>query len=127
MNANDQMREDFRNLETKVDALQTQVAQLPTKADLSGFATKDDLSRFATKDDLVAFKDEILKNFKVLSEDAKESVTKAAEGYGATLERIERDLSVLNRKVDDGLFDHTRILADHSNRLVRLERKRRSS
>ena len=118
MNDSDEMREDFLTLETKMDALQKQVAQLPTKADLSDFATKDDL---------IAFKDEIIKNFKVLSEDAKESVKKAAEGFGATLDRIERDLVNLNKKVDDGLFDHTRVLADHSKRLVRLESKRHGS
>ncbi len=106
MTANDDMREDFRKLETKLDALRRQVDGLPTK------------------DNLIAFKDEIISNFRVLAEDAKESAKKAAEGYAATLGRIERDLGSLNRKVDEGLFDHTRILADHNRRLVRLEGKR---
>ena len=86
---------------------------------------KDDFTKFATKDDLVEFKDEIIGSFRVLAEDAKDSVKKAAEGYGATLERIETDLGELNRKVDTGFSDHHRTLANHNERLVALERSNR--
>jgi hypothetical protein len=105
-----------RTLEQKVDALERKVDQLPTHADLS---------KFATKDDLVVFKDEIIKSVRILSEDVKDTVKKAAEGYGATLERIERDLGDLNRKVDDNHADHSVVLANHGTRLTRLERSRR--
>lgn len=120
MATDEDMRERLQSLETKFDGLERKIDQLPTKADLSGFATKDDLSRFATKDDLlrfatkddlVAFKDEIIKNFRILADDAKESAKNAAEGYEATLDRIERDLGEMNKSMAD--------------RLVTLETRRR--
>lgn len=61
------------------------------------------------------------------AEDLKDLVTRAAEGYGGTLEKIERDLSELNQKIDNGFSVHGSTLADHNRRLVRLERARRRS
>lgn len=125
MATDDDMRERIQSLETKFDGLERKIDQLPTKADLSGFATKDDLTRFATKDDLlrfatkddlVAFKDEIIKNFRILANDAKESATKAAEGHQATLDRIERDLGEMNKRMGEKFSDHAKILANHNDR-----------
>lgn len=127
MATNDDMREEIPSLESRFDGLERKVDQLPTKDDLSRFATKDDLLRFATKDDLVAFKDEIIGNFRILAEDAKDSAKKAAEGFGATLERIETDLADLNRKMDTKFSDHDKVLGDHNQRLVTLERGRRNT
>lgn len=123
--ATDDMRERIQSLETKYDGLEKKIDQLPTKADLSGFATKDDLARFATKDDLVALKDEIIKNFRILADDAKDSAKNAAEGYKATLGRIERDLSEMNKSMGEKFSDHGKILANHNDRLVTLETRRR--
>jgi hypothetical protein len=127
MAAHDDMREEIRSLESRFDGLEKKVDQLPTKDDLSRFATKDDLLRFATKDDLVAFKDEIINNFRILAEDAKDSAKKAAEGFGATLYRIETDLADLNTKMDTKFSDHDKALGDHNERLMTLERARRRS
>lgn len=136
MATNDDMREAIRGLESRLDGLEKKVDQFPTrddllrfatKDDLSGFATKDDLSRLATKDDLAAFKDEIIGNFRVRAEDAKDSAKKAAEGFGATLDRIETDLADLNKKMDTRFSDHDKALGDHNQRLVTLERARRKT
>lgn len=128
MTTNDDMREQLQRVETKVDGLakridilETKVDALPTKADLTGFATKADLTGFATKADLIEFKDEIIKNVRILTEEAKASAQKAAEGYGATLKRIERKLGERNNRVRTRLSDHDKVLANHNDRLVALE------
>ena len=120
-------KDDLSKFATKDD-----LSRFATKDDLSKFATKDDLSelraelsRFATRDDLVVFKDEIIKNFRILAEDAKDSAKKAAEGYGATLDRIERDLGDMNRQMGEKFSDHDRVLATHNDRLLTLEARRR--
>ena len=84
MAKDDDMRERLQSVETRFDRLDQKVDLLPTKADLSEFATKADLAAFA---------DAITGKMGIMLDDAKDSVRKAAEGYGATLERIERDLS----------------------------------
>ena len=116
MATNDDMREEILGLESRFDGLEKKVDQLPTK---------DDLSKFATKHDLVAFKDEIINNFRILAEDAKDSAKKAAEGFGVTLGRIETDLADLNKKLDTKFSDHDKALGDHNQRLMTLERARR--
>ena len=134
-----EMRERIQRLETKFDGLERKIDQLPTKADLSGFATRDDLSRFATKedlsrfatkedllqfatkDDLVAFKDEIIKNFRILADDAKDSTKKAAEGYAGTLESIERRLDRIEGAMDSKFTHYDAVLKDHNDRIRTLE------
>lgn len=139
MATNDDMRERLERVERKVDQFDKKLDLLPTKADLAGFATKPDLERFATKADLepfatkedfagfatkadlTAFAEEIKNHVGLRLDDAKEWVQKAAEGYGATLERIERDLDELNAKMDTGFFDHGKLLKDHDCRITALE------
>lgn len=112
----------FDRLELKVDNLEQKVDQLPTKADLAGFATKADLASFATKEDLKAFAETITHSMGIMLEDAKDSVRKAAEGYGGTLERIERDLSEFRSEFRSKSEDTDRVLTDHVKRIVALER-----
>lgn len=57
-------------------------------------------------------------------EGLRQDVLSAAEGYGANLDRIERELAALNRKVDTKFGDHDLVLADHNRRIVKLERVR---
>jgi hypothetical protein len=166
MATDDDMRERLQSLETKFDRLEKKVDQLPTKADLSGFATKADLSGFATKADLsgfatkadlsgfatkadlsgfatkadlagfatkadlsgfatkadlAAFTDAITDKMGIMLGDAKDSVKKAAEGYGGTLERIERELNEFRSEWRNKSDDTDRVLADHLNRIVALE------
>ncbi len=49
-----------------------------------------------------------------LLEDARDSIKKAAEGFQATLDRIETDLGELNKKVDVKFGDHDKVLANHN-------------
>ncbi len=127
----DRLEAKVDSLEAKVDSLGQKVDQLPTKADLAGFATKADLTGFATKADLAgfatkadldAFAATIVTTMGIMLGDAKDSVQKAAEGYGATLERIERDLVDFRSDWKKKAEDTDRVLADHVGRLVILER-----
>lgn len=56
-------------------------------------------------------------------EELKTEVKLAAEGYGGTLERIERGLKDLNAKVDTKFADHGGVLANHNTRIIKLERR----
>ena len=123
MAKNDDMREQLQSLETKFDRLEQKVDQLPTKVDLAGFATKADLAGFATKADLTAFAEAMTDKMGIMLGDAKDSVKKAAEGYGGTLERIERDLNEFRSEWRHKSDDTDRVLTDHVNRIVALERR----
>jgi uncharacterized protein Yka (UPF0111/DUF47 family) len=57
-------------------------------------------------------------------ENLEEKVKMAAEGYGATLDGIERELTDLNKKVDKQVGDYDLVLTDHSKRIVKLEERR---
>lgn len=117
---------DLSGFATKADlagfATKADLAGFATKVDLAGFATKADLAGFATKSDLTAFADSIADKMAIMLEDAKDSVRKAAEGYGGTLERIERDLSEFRSEFRSKSDDTDRVLTDHVNRIVELER-----
>ena len=141
MAKDDDMRERLQSLETKFDRLEQKVDQLPTKADLAdfatktdlagfatktdlaGFATKADLAGFATKADLTAFAEAMTDRMGIMLGDANDSVKKAAEGYGGTLERIERDLNEFRSEWRHKSDDTDRVLTDHVNRIVALERR----
>ena len=132
MAKDDDMRERLQSLETKFDRLEQKVDQLPTKADLAGFATKTDLAGFATKTDLAgfatkadltAFAEAMTDRMGIMLGDANDSVKKAAEGYGGTLERIERDLNEFRSEWRHKSDDTDRVLTDHVNRIVALERR----
>lgn len=107
MATNDDMREQltslqakFGELETKFDGLGKKIDQLPTAAD------------FAKMTDKVT----------ILLEEAKVSVQNAAEGYGATLGRIERELGEFRAERKNKAEDTDRVLANHVDRIVTLER-----
>lgn len=77
---NNEMREQLQRVETKVDGLakrvdilETKVDELPTKADFETLVNK----------------------VSILVGEAKDDSKKAAEGYKATLDRIERELGSL--------------------------------
>jgi predicted nucleic acid-binding Zn-ribbon protein len=93
-------------VETAVNAFEKKLDQLATKADFT--MLKNDFETLANK---VAS----------LLEDARDTVKKAAEGYKATLDRIETDLGDLNKKVDVRFADHDKVLANHNARITVLE------
>jgi len=57
-------------------------------------------------------------------EELKDEVKKAAEGYDATLKKIERELVDLNENVDTGFRDRDLVLKDHTGRIIKLEERR---
>ena len=63
------------------------------------------------------------KRAQVYMEELRSTVKLAAEGYGATLERIDRQLADLNAKVDTKFGDHDTALLDHASRIKALERR----
>ena len=70
---------------------------------------------------LAAAVKELKHQAQIYKEELKEEVKLGAEGYGATLEGIQRELADLNKKVDTTLGDHDRVLTDHSKRIITLE------
>ena len=57
-------------------------------------------------------------------ENLETKVTLAAEGYGATLKKIEGELVDLNKRVDEKFADHDLVLMDHNKRITALEKPR---
>lgn len=70
------------------------------------------------------FEDRLSGQFKTGMESLETEVRTVAEAFGATLERIERNLVDLNQKVDTRFADHDGILANHRDRIVTLEQRR---
>jgi gas vesicle protein len=67
---------------------------------------------------------ELKQQAQVYKEELKDDVKKAAEGYDATLKKIERELVDLNQKVDTGFHDHDLVLKNHIGRIIKLEERR---
>ena len=68
--------------------------------------------------------DELKRHSKAHMESLKEEVKLAAEGYGATLEGIDRSLKELAVKLDTKIADHDLVLSDHAKRIQNLEQRR---
>jgi DNA anti-recombination protein RmuC len=65
----------------------------------------------------------VLDAFKTQTEDLRDLVMKAAEGYGATLDRIERTLADSHREWREMFAVHDRVLENHGDRISALERR----
>ncbi|MDO8794020.1 MAG: hypothetical protein Q7J25_05315 [Vicinamibacterales bacterium] len=130
MTTNDDMREQLKSLETKFDGLETKFGGLETKfgsleTRFGGLETKfggleKKIDQLPTAADFASLTDKVT----ILLEDAKTAVKNAADGYKGTLERIERDLGELNKKVDVKFSDQDKILANHNERIAILEAPR---
>ena len=66
---------------------------------------------------------EMKSHARVNMEELKSEVKLAAEGYGATLEGIERQLSDLNTKFDTKCGNHDLVLTNHNTRITKLEQR----
>jgi archaellum component FlaC len=95
MATSDDIREQFRSLENGFDGLDQKLVGL--EGEFNGLEERVD--RLPTKDELDGFKSEIIKDFRILAEEAKQSARNAAEGYGTTLEKIERDVAELKQEM----------------------------
>lgn len=58
---------------------------------------------------------------RVHAENLEHEIKIAAEGYGATLESIDRELKRLDTKWDTQIADHNSVLLDHGKRIRKLE------
>jgi predicted nucleic acid-binding Zn-ribbon protein len=133
MATNDDMREQLKGLETKFGGLETKFTGLEQKftgleQKFGGLEQKfggleEKIDQLPTAADFTRLADKVT----ILLEDAKTAVTNAADGYKGTLERIERDLGELNKKVDVKFSDHDKILANHNERIAILEAHRHPS
>ena len=120
-----------QDIDTKLDALDRRLSEclsseMATRFEASERRLTESLTQVVVRQ-IETAQQHLEGRLQLHAEDLKDLVTRAAEGYGGTLEQIERDLSELNQKIDSGFSDHGRILADHNRRLVRLERARRRS
>ena len=70
-----------------------------------------------------SFETRIEQRLQVHYERTSDLVKRAAEGYAATVESIDRRLDRLEKKVDHGFRDHARILKNHERRISALEQK----
>ena len=61
--------------------------------------------------------------YRIHAEEMKAEVKLAAEGYGATLEGIDRRLKELAVKWDTKIANHDLVLSDHAKRLENLEQR----
>jgi hypothetical protein len=69
--------------------------------------------------------DDVLRAVKIENENMREYVAKAAEGYGATLERLERTVQEGLRQAQETFALHSRVLSDHAGRMTALERRKK--
>ena len=120
-----------KDLDTKLDAREQRLREGLSKDLDDGFAASerrltDNLTQVIVQQ-LETAQQHLEGRLQVHMEDLKGLVTSTAEGYGATLDRIEGDLGELNKKFDSRFSDHAKALANHNQRLVTLERSRRAS
>ena len=120
-----------KDLDTKLDTREQRLRQGLSKDLDDGFAASerrltDNLTQVIVQQ-LETAQQHLEGRLQVHMEDLKGLVTSTAEGYGATLDRIEGDLGELNKKFDTKFSDHAKALANHNQRLGTLERSRRAS
>ena len=75
-------------------------------------------------DQFAAAERRLVGQFKIHAEEMQAQAKLAAEGYGATLEGIERSLKDLATKWDTKIGDHDLVLANHAKRIENLEQRR---
>ncbi|MEO8678614.1 MAG: hypothetical protein ABI665_06190 [Vicinamibacterales bacterium] len=116
------MREDFNELRQAI------ISDLDAKLDAKFEASERRLRQDLTQDlgqelarQLETAQKHLEGCMQMHAEDLKELATKAAEGYGGTLEGIQRQLADLNQKVDDKFSVHEKTLLNHAERISALE------
>lgn len=75
-------------------------------------------------DQFTAAEGRLVGQYRIHAEEIKAEVKLAAEGYGATLDAINRRLQELETKWDTRIYDHERILDVHNQRITVLEKER---
>lgn len=111
------MRKRLENVEQKLDALSASVDQRFDAVDRRFDAVDQ---RFDAVDQRF---DRLELQSKLQVEELHDHVQRAAEGYVATLEHINRRLDELQEAVTTKFTDHDRVLSNHATRLDTLERR----
>ena len=75
------------------------------------------------KEHIDKFEDRAEKRMQMHFENLEGTVRLAAEGYGSTLEGIDRKLAEMNTRFDEKFGDHDLVLADHNKRISKLEER----
>lgn len=109
-----------QHIKTHIDQFE-QRADQRTKTHIDQFEQRADQS---IKTHIDQFEQRAELRMQMHFENLETKVTLAAEGYGATLQKIERELADLNKKVDTKLSDHDLVLADHNRRITELKKRR---
>ena len=109
------MQERLERLEQKVDQLDGKVQQLTAEVKTVGAKVDANTERLDRVERTFASKIEI--------ENLRDLVQRSAEGFGATLDRIERGVNEIRREWQLKWEDHDHILRDHARRITRLESK----
>jgi len=89
--------------------------KMSTKEDLERFATKEDLERLATKEDLNNMKEEIMR-------EVRQTVDNAADTVKEELLKEIKPMSKAQDKDSVTILNQGKQLADHTRRIVALER-----
>ena len=105
---------------TKVEERLSGAFEERIKTHINEFEKRADAS---FKQHINEFEERAELRMKMHFENLESNVTLAAEGYGATLDGINRKLADLNEKVDNGFRDHALVLTDHSERIAKLEKR----
>lgn len=75
-------------------------------------------------DQFAAAESRLVGQYKIYAEEMKAQVTRAAEGYGATLQSLDRRLDRLERDWTARFGDHESLLRNHEQRISGLEKSR---
>jgi archaellum component FlaC len=122
-----EMQERFERLEHKVDHLGDKVSRVASELETVAAEVKTVAAEVKTVAAKVDVQTERLDRFertfasKVEIENLRDLVQRSAEGFAATLDRIERGVTETRRDWQLKWEDHDRVLRDHGRRITRLE------
>jgi chromosome segregation ATPase len=127
------MQERFERLEQKVDSLTDEVKTVGVKLDANTERLDQRVDSLAVELKTLGVKldanterlDRFERTFasKIEIENLRDLVQRSAEGFAATLDRIERGVTETRRDWQVNWEDHDRVLRDHSRRITGLESK----
>jgi hypothetical protein len=107
-----EMQERFDAIDKRFDAIDRRFDAIDRRFD-----------SMVTRVELAGMEERLHNDIRIATEGIAEKVMKAAEGYGATLESINRNIEGMRKDLTVKLGDHDRALQDHAVRIGALERK----
>jgi hypothetical protein len=82
------------------------------------------LDRLVDREEFAQLEERLKQQAKIYRESLGDDLKKLAEGYGGTLEAIERRLADMKKLLDTRLSDHDLALTNHAKRITALEERR---